>query len=69
MLIHDIDNKAFADIYAQPLPTECLPLVITTTLENFSREEAATLIPKKQSVLRKLFQDIAGYDLDTRWFG
>jgi hypothetical protein len=33
--------------------------------ENFSREEAATLIPKKQSVLRKLFQD-TGYDLDTR---
>jgi predicted helicase len=36
------------------------------TLPTFSRQEAATLIPKSNPFLRKLFQDIAGYDLDDR---
>ncbi len=36
------------------------------TLPTFSRQEAATLIPKSNPFLRRLFQDIAGYDLDDR---
>jgi predicted helicase len=35
-------------------------------LTTFSRQEAAELIPKSNPFLRKLFQHIAGYDLDTR---
>jgi len=36
------------------------------TLPTFNRQEAATLIPKTNPFLRRLFQDIAGYDLDNR---
>ena len=36
------------------------------TLDTFSRQEAAELIPKSNPFLRKLFQYIAGYDLDDR---
>src|SRR5699024_6622811 len=35
-------------------------------LDDFSRHEAAELIPKPTPFLRKLFQYIAGYDLDYR---
>jgi predicted helicase len=67
MLIHDIDNKAFADIYAQTIAYGMFAARYhDPTLPTFSREEAATLIPKSNPFLRKLFQDIAGYDLDGR---
>ncbi|MBN2394933.1 MAG: N-6 DNA methylase, partial [Candidatus Atribacteria bacterium] len=36
------------------------------SIESFSRQEAAMLIPKSNPFLRKLFQYIAGYDLDDR---
>src|SRR5699024_7433265 len=36
------------------------------SLKTFSRHEAAALIPKTNPFLRKLFQYIAGYDLDDR---
>ena len=67
MLIHDIDNKAFADIYAQTIAYGMFAARYhDPTLPTFSRMEAAELIPKSNPFLRKLFQDIAGYDLDTR---
>jgi len=67
MLIHDIDNKAFADIYAQTIAYGMFAARYhDPTLPTFSREEAASLIPKSNPFLRKLFQDIAGYDLDNR---
>ncbi len=67
MLIHDIDNKSFADIYAQTIAYGMFAARYhDPTLPTFSREEAATLIPKSNPFLRKLFQDIAGYDLDNR---
>ena len=67
MLIHDIDNAAFADIYAQTIAYGMFAARYhDPTLEDFSRQEAAQLIPKSNPFLRKLFQDIAGYDLDTR---
>jgi len=37
-----------------------------TTLKTFSRQEAASLVPHSNPFLRSLFQQIAGYDLDTR---
>jgi type I restriction-modification system DNA methylase subunit len=36
------------------------------SLEDFTRQEAANLIPSTNPFLRKLFQYIAGYDLDDR---
>ncbi|HEU0136629.1 MAG TPA: N-6 DNA methylase, partial [Flavobacterium sp.] len=67
MLIHDITNKGFADIYAQTIAYGMFAARYhDPTLPTFSRQEAATLIPKSNPFLRKLFQDIAGYDLDDR---
>jgi predicted helicase len=67
MLIHDIDNTAFADLYAQTIAYGMFAARYhDPTLPTFSREEAATLIPKSNPFLRKLFQDVAGYDLDER---
>ena len=67
MLIHDIDNKAFADIYAQTIAYGMFAARYhDPTLLTFSRIEAAELIPKSNPFLRKLFQDIAGFDLDIR---
>jgi predicted helicase len=67
MLIHDIDNKAFADIYSQTIAYGMFAARYhDPTLPTFSRMEAAELIPKSNPFLRKLFQDIAGFDLDIR---
>lgn len=67
MLIHDIDNKAFSDIYAQTIAYGMFAARYhDSTLPTFSRMEAAELIPKSNPFLRKLFQDIAGFDLDIR---
>lgn len=67
MLIHDITNSAFADIYAQTIAYGMFAARYhDPTLPTFSRQEAATLIPKSNPFLRKLFQDIAGFDLDDR---
>ena len=67
MLIHDIDNKAFSDIYAQTIAYGMFAARYhDPTLPTFSRMEAAELIPKSNPFLRKLFHDIAGYDLDNR---
>lgn len=67
MLIHDINNSAFSDIYAQTIAYGMFAARYhDPTLPTFSRQEAAELIPKSNPFLRKLFQDIAGYDLDNR---
>lgn len=67
MLIHDINNKSFADIYAQTIAYGMFAARYNDpTLESFSRLEAAELIPKSNPFLRKLFHDIAGFDLDDR---
>jgi len=67
ILIHDITEKTFADIYAQTIAYGMFAARLhDTSLDNFSRQEAAELIPKSNPFLRKLFQYIAGYDLDDR---
>lgn len=67
MLIHDITNKGFSDIYAQTIAYGMFAARYhDPTLNTFSRIEAAQLIPKSNPFLRKLFQDIAGYDVDVR---
>jgi len=67
ILIHDIKPKEFADIYAQTIAYGMFAARLhDPTLPTFSRQEAAELIPKTNPFLRKLFQYIAGYDLDMR---
>ena len=67
ILIHDITNDSFADIYAQTIAYGLFAARYhDSTLETFSRQEAATLIPQSNPFLRKLFQYIAGYELDNR---
>lgn len=67
ILIHDIRPREFADIYAQTIAYGMFAARLhDPTLESFSRQEAAERIPKSNPFLRKLFQYIAGYDLDDR---
>ncbi|QQZ27955.1 N-6 DNA methylase [Thiothrix subterranea] len=67
ILIHDIDTKGFADIYAQTIAYGMFAARLhDPSLDDFSREEAAKLIPMSNPFLRKLFQYIAGNDLDDR---
>ncbi len=66
VLIHDLTERQFSDIYAQ---TICYGMFAARlhddTPDTFSREEAATLIPKTNPFLRKVFQNVAAFDVDT----
>ena len=67
ILIHDLDAKSFADIYAQTLAYGMFAARYhDQTPEDFSRYEAAELIPKTNPFLKKLFTYIAGPDIDER---
>ncbi|MFD0798447.1 type ISP restriction/modification enzyme [Maribacter chungangensis] len=67
ILIHDLEPKGFADIYAQTLAYGMFAARLhDPTLDDFSRQEAAELIPKSNPFLRKLFGYIAGPDIDDR---
>jgi len=67
ILIHDLTPKGFADIYAQTLAYGMFAARLhDPTLEDFSRQEAAELIPKSNPFLRKLFGYVAGPDIDDR---
>lgn len=67
VLIHDILPHEFADIYAQTIAYGMFAARLhDLSLESFSRQEAAELIPKSNPFLRKLFGYIAGPDIDER---
>ncbi|MBK7805445.1 MAG: N-6 DNA methylase [Saprospiraceae bacterium] len=67
ILIHDITPKGFADVYAQTIAYGMFAARLhDPTIPTFSREEAATLIPRSNPFLRKLFGYIAGPDIDDR---
>ena len=67
VLLHDITVKGFADIYAQTIAYGMFAARLhDDTPDDFTRQEAANLIPKSNPFLRKLFQYISGYDIDTR---
>jgi len=67
ILIHDITPKGFADVYAQTIAYGMFAARLhDPTLPTFSRQEAAELIPKTNPFLRKLFNYIAGPDIDDR---
>jgi predicted helicase len=66
-LIHDITEKGFADIYAQTITYGMFAARLhDTSLDTFSRQEAAEMIPKTNPFLRSLFGYIAGPDIDDR---
>lgn len=67
ILIHDITPKGFADVYAQTIAYGMFAARLhDPSLNSFSRQEAAELIPKSNPFLRKLFGYIAGPDIDDR---
>ncbi len=67
VLIHDLTTDAFSDIYAQTIAYGMFAARLhDTTPEDFSRMEAATLIPKSNPFLRQVFQSIAGFNMDDR---
>lgn len=67
ILIHDIAPRSFADLYAQTIAYGMFAARLhDRSLDSFSREEAAKLIPKSNPFLRKLFNSISGNDLDER---
>lgn len=67
VLIHDITPQDFADVYAQTITYGMFAARLhDPTLDTFSRQEAAELIPKTNPFLRKLFGYIAGPDIDDR---
>jgi predicted helicase len=67
ILIHDLTPQDFADIYAQTLAYGMFAARLhDKTLDTFSRQEAAELIPKSNPFLRKLFEHLAGANIDER---
>jgi predicted helicase len=67
ILIHDLTPTGFADIYAQTLAYGMFAARLhDTTLDDFSRQEAAELIPKSNPFLRQLFSYVAGPNIDER---
>ncbi|MCZ7616576.1 MAG: N-6 DNA methylase [Ignavibacteriaceae bacterium] len=66
-LVHDLTKDAFADMYAQTLVYGLfVARYHDETPDNFTRREAAELIPKSNPLLRHFFDHIAGSDFDKR---
>ena len=67
VLIHELKKEDFADIYAQTIAYGMFAARLhDDTPEDFSRDEAAKLIPKTNPFLRQIFNNLAGNDLDER---
>ncbi len=67
ILIHDLTPQAFSDIYAQTIAYGMFAARLhDKTLADFSRQEAAELIPKTNPLLKNIFAHIAGPTIDER---
>ncbi len=67
ILIHDLTEKTFADIYAQTIAYGLFAARLhDTTLNDFTRQKARDLIPRSNPFLRSLFDYVSGADLDDR---
>ena len=65
ILLHDLDNNTFADMYAQTIAYGLFAARLNDkTLDDFSRQEARELISKNNPFLRQLFDYISGANLD-----
>ncbi len=66
-LIPDLSPEYFADMYAQTIAYGLFAARCTAPdNKEFTRFDAAQNLPKTNPFLRKLFQHIAGYELDDR---
>lgn len=67
ILIRTMTEQEFSDIYAQTIAYGMFVARLhDKTLGDFTRQEAATLIPKSVPFLRKMFDYVAGTDIDDR---
>ena len=67
VLIQELKPSDFADIYAQTIAYGMFAARLhDDSPDDFSREEAARLIPKTNPFLRQIFNNLAGNDLDER---
>ena len=67
LLIHELDEKEFSDLFSQTLAYGLFAARLhDETPKDFSRQEAADLLPKSNPFLKKLFVDIAGANIDER---
>lgn len=65
ILLHDLTNHTFADMYAQTIAYGLFVARLNdTTLGDFSRQEARELVSKNNPFLRQLFDYISGANLD-----
>ena len=66
VLIESLTPEQFADMYAQTLAYGLFAARCNAPAQGFTRQHAASLLPKTNPFLRKLFNTIAGPDLDDR---
>ena len=67
LLVNDLEEAKFADMYAQTLVYGLfVARYYDSTPENFSRQEARDLIPASNPFLRHFFDHIAGPNFDPR---
>jgi predicted helicase len=67
VLLRDLTNEQFADMYAQTITYGMFTARYNTNnIQGFSRQSAAYELPKTNPFLRKTFGHIAGFDLDER---
>ena len=67
MLISDIDNKSFSDLYSQTIAYGMFAARYhDPTLENFSREESIKLIPKSNPFPSNRILSRLSYDTKNR---
>jgi len=67
VLLHDLTEERFADMYAQTIAYGLFAARCNTKTEgHFIREHAAYELPKTNPFLRKMFTHIAGPDMEDR---
>lgn len=67
LLVHDLDEARFADMYAQTLVYGLFAARYNDdTPDSFSRAEARDLVPRSNPFLREFFDHIAGARFDPR---
>lgn len=67
LLVHDLSEESFADMYAQTLVYGLfVARYHDATPENFTRQEARDLVPASNPLLRHFFDHIVGPNFDKR---
>lgn len=67
VLIHDLEERQFADIYAQTIAYGLFAARLhDSSPDTFTRQEARELVPRSNPFLRNLFDYVSGAQLDDR---